>query len=182
MADHAYDEKIFSRAPRSNKMNVQFLNDHWERVQDLCRRYEEPGRFIPILAYEWTNFRYGHHNVYYLNYDQPIRMPSTLPELYSALKNVDALVIPHHTGYPVKATGKDWDYFDESLSPFAEIYSLHGSSEEPNGVQPLLTGGSWMGPGPREEAYRRGWPVDINSELWLPVIHMQTILVLTTLV
>src|SRR5687768_17804040 len=48
-----------------------------------------------------TLFRSGHHNVYYLNYDQPIRMNATLPELYAALRDagVEALVIPHHTGY-----------------------------------------------------------------------------------
>lgn len=147
MADHAYDDIIFSRASKLKSKNPQMLNDHWGKIQDLCRSYEKPGRFIPFLGYEWTHFRYGHHNVYYLEYDQPIRMPSTLTGLYSELRNINAIVIPHHTAYPVKMTGKDWDYFDEKLSPFAEIYSLHGSSEEPGGIKPLLTGGSWMGPG-----------------------------------
>ncbi|MCK4966678.1 DUF3604 domain-containing protein, partial [bacterium] len=165
MADHAYDEVIFARNPRKTARGEQFLNDHWERVQQLCRTYEKNGQFIPFLAYEWTNFSYGHHNVYYLNYDQPIRMPSTLPELYASLQNIDALVIPHHTGYPVGMTGKDWNYFDERLSPFAEIYSLHGSSEEPDGVVPLLTGGSWMGPGESggsiQEGLERGYKFGI---------------------
>ena len=76
MADHAYDEVIFARNPRKTARGEKFLNDHWERVQQLCRTYEKNGQFIPFLAYEWTNFTYGHHNIYYLNYDQPIRMPS----------------------------------------------------------------------------------------------------------
>ena len=69
----------------------RLLNDRWSHIQELCRAHEAPGRFVPFLGYEWTNFRYGHHNVYYLDYDQPIRMPPTLPELYASLKDVDAL-------------------------------------------------------------------------------------------
>jgi hypothetical protein len=83
-------------------------------------------------------------------------MPPTLPELYAALKNVDALAIPHHPGYPVGICGKNWDYHDERLSPFVEIYSLHGCSETPVGVQPLLTPGSWMGPGGAEGCVQAG--------------------------
>jgi len=57
------------------------------------------------------------------------------------------LVIPHHPGYPVGVCGKNWRFHDERLSPFAEMYSVHGSSETPEGIRPLLTTGSWMGPG-----------------------------------
>jgi hypothetical protein len=124
-----------------------------------------PGTFVPFLAYEWTNFQYGHHNVYYLDYDQPIRMPPTLPALYESLRGVEALVIPHHTGYPPGLCGKNWDCHDESLTPFVELYSLHGSSEEPGGIRPLLTGGSWMGPGSSggsaQEGLARGYKLGI---------------------
>jgi hypothetical protein len=147
MADRAYDQAVFSLDYRKIGQDRQLLNECWEHIQELCRNYEDPGEFIPFLVYEWTNFRYGHHNVYYLEYHQPIRMPPALPQLYESLNNVDALVIPHHGSYPVGVCGKDWDLHDERLSPFVEIYSLHGSSEDPTGIQPLLTSGSWMGPG-----------------------------------
>jgi hypothetical protein len=167
MTDHAYDETIFSRTSKLKSKNPQLLNDHWGKIQDLCRSYEKPGKFIPFLGYEWTNFRYGHHNIYYFDYDQPIRMPSTLPQLYSEFQNIRAFIIPHHTAYPVKVTGKDWDYFNEKLSPFAEVYSLHGSSEEPTGIRPLLTGGSWMGPGESggsiQEGLARGYKFGIMA-------------------
>jgi hypothetical protein len=152
LADHAFDDQVFYIPPdsgfyRRHGPDAVFLNQAWPLVQELCRSYEAPGQFIPILAYEWTNFQYGHHNVYYLGYDEPIRMPATLPELYNSLRGVDALVIPHHTGYPPGKCGKNWDIHDESMTPFVEVYSVHGSSEEPGGIRPLLTGGSWMGPG-----------------------------------
>ncbi len=167
MADHAYDREVFRLNYAKRAPGRRLLNDDWGRVQDLCRAREEPGTFIPFLAYEWTNFRYGHHNVYYLDYDQPIRMPPTLPELYESLRGVDALVIPHHGGYPVGICGKDWDCHDEGLSPFVEIYSLHGSSEEPAGIRPLLTRGSWMGPGASggsvQEGLARGYRLGIMA-------------------
>jgi hypothetical protein len=156
MADHAFDEDVFKLDYRTMGPERHLLNEKWDEIQELCRVHEEPGEFIPLLAYEWTNFQYGHHNVYYLAYDEPIRMPPTLPELYESLRDVEALVIPHHGGYPVGICGKDWDYHDEGMTPFAEIYSFHGSSEEPGGIRPLLTPGSWMGPGGSGGSVRDG--------------------------
>ncbi len=167
MADHAFDKEVFDLDYRKSGPNGQILNDHWQTIQSLCRDYEDPGRFIPFLAYEWTNYQYGHHNVYYLEYDQPLRMPPTLRQLYKAVNGVDVLVIPHHTGYAVGFCGKNWDYHDERLSPFVEIYSMHGSSEEPGGPKPLLTGGSWMGPGGAggsvQEGLARGYRLGIMA-------------------
>lgn len=151
MTDHAFDEQVFSldyrQFNRPDRPPRRLLNEAWADVQEMCRAYEKPGDFIPFLGYEWTNFRYGHHNVYYLDYDQPIRMPLTLPDLYAELKDVDAMVIPHHTGYPVGYCGKDWDFHDDRLTPFVELFSIHGSSETSEGLQLLLAPGSWMGPG-----------------------------------
>ncbi|NLW50522.1 MAG: DUF3604 domain-containing protein [Candidatus Brocadiaceae bacterium] len=167
MADHAYDPVVFSADYRKMRAGGQLLNDHWADVQELCRQNEQPGSFVPLLAYEWTNYQYGHHNVYYRDYDQPIRMPATLPELYDALRGVEAFVIPHHTGYAVGSCGKNWDYHDDALSPFVELYSLHGSSEEPDGIRPLLTRGSWMGPGAAggsvQEGLARGYRLGIMA-------------------
>src|SRR5207248_2879957 len=82
LTDHAYGEHVFSHDYRHDRADHLILHEVWPQVQDLCRAYEALGAFIPFLAYEWTNFGFGHHNVYYLDYDQPIRMPATLPELY----------------------------------------------------------------------------------------------------
>ena len=167
MADHAFDEKVFDLDYREKGKGRQILNDCWGQVQDLCRTRERPGSFVPFLAYEWTNFQYGHHNVYYLDYDQPLRMPPTLPELYESLAGVEALVIPHHTGYAVGVCGKNWDFHDEGKTPFVEVYSYHGTSEEPGDLRPLLTSGSWMGPGGSggsvQEGLARGYRLGIMA-------------------
>ncbi|MFQ5810797.1 MAG: DUF3604 domain-containing protein, partial [Armatimonadota bacterium] len=92
MADHAFDERVFSLDYRTFSPERALLNERWDEIQDVCRSHENPGAFIPFLAYEWTNFQYGHHNVYYLDYDEPIRMPATLPALYESLRGVEAFV------------------------------------------------------------------------------------------
>ncbi|MGD8240229.1 MAG: hypothetical protein PVH68_16865 [Armatimonadota bacterium] len=167
MADHAFDEQVFSLDYRTFSPDRSLLNEEWDEIQELCRTYEDPGIFIPFLAYEWTNFQYGHHNVYYLEYDEPIRMPPTLLALYGSLREVQAFVIPHHGAYPVGICGKDWSCHDERLTPFVEIYSLHGSSEAPGGIEPLLTAGSWMGPGGSggsvQEGLDRGYRLGIMA-------------------
>lgn len=167
MADHAYDPEVFDLDYGKTEKDGKRLNDHWPRVQGMCKEREVPGTFIPILGYEWTNFQYGHHNVYYLDYDQPLRLPPTLPDLYAELRGIDAVVIPHHSGYAVGMCGKDWDCHDEVLTPFVELYSFHGSSEEPGGLEPLLTWGSWMGPGDAggsvQEALARGYKLGIMA-------------------
>lgn len=167
MTDHAYDSVVFSLDYRKRGEGRKILNDEWPALQRLCRQCEEPGEFIPFLGYEWTHFSQGHHNVYYYDYDQPIRMPSTLQELYAALSGVEAFVIPHHVGYPVGACGKDWSIHDERLSPFVEIFSCHGACEKADTIEPLSAAGSWMGPGATggsvQEALSRGYRLGIMA-------------------
>ncbi len=40
-----------------------------------------------------------------------------------------ALAIPHHTGYHPGIRAPRWSHCDDRLSPFAEIFSIHGCSE-----------------------------------------------------
>jgi len=168
MTDHAYDKEVCSRySPKNNPEHIN-LNLRWNEIKELCRSYYAPGKFVPILGYEWTNFSQGHHNVYFKYPEKgEIVMKPTLPELYKALKGRESIVIPHHTGYGVGLCGKDWQYHDEKMNPFVEIYSLHGSSEEPNGIKPLLAPGSWMGPGASggsvQEGLARGYKLGIMA-------------------
>ncbi|MGH2371200.1 MAG: Tat pathway signal sequence, partial [Chloroflexota bacterium] len=49
-----------------------------------------------------------------------------------------ALVIPHHIGYGAGYRGINWQTFSPDLSPFVEIYSLHGCSESDEAPYPML--------------------------------------------
>ncbi len=106
-----------------------FLED-WVEVLAAVRRYNDPGRFVTFAGYEWHGKRrhFGDHNVYYFD-EGVLSAAETLPELYAHLRTAKGLAIPHHTGYLIGERGKDWDYYDNGLSPFVEIFSDHGSSE-----------------------------------------------------
>ena len=142
------------------------FGEWWKRLQELCRTHHEPGRFVTFLGYEWhgNRTRYGDHNVIYFDEDSPLDAAWTLEDLYAHLKERRAIAIPHHTAYCPKRRSKDWDIFDENLSPVMEIFSIHGSSEGCNTPFPLETNSS-MGPrttgGSFQEALARGYSIGV---------------------
>jgi len=148
----AYYPYEFEPVARGLKSETIGLSDRalkdWERVREMVRAYQEPGRFVTFLGYEWHGNRRsgGDHNVYYRD-DGSLALGDTLPELYEHCRATNAIAIPHHTAYRRGAgsRGKDWEMHDEGLSPVAEIYSVHGCSE---GVDaPLgMTANPSMGP------------------------------------
>ncbi|MCX7013060.1 MAG: DUF3604 domain-containing protein [Candidatus Sumerlaeota bacterium] len=103
----------------------------WEKINALVKKHHKPGRFVTFAGYEWNGdrTRWGDHNVFYFHDDQPLDLPLTIDELLANLRARKAIAIPHHTAYAPGQRSKDWDHHDESLSPFAEIFSGHGSSE-----------------------------------------------------
>jgi len=101
----------------------------WENLKRLVRRYNDPGRFVTLLGYEWSCPRYGDHNVYYREDDGELFVPDALPDLYDALEDQPVLVIPHHTGYAIGRRGKNWSFHHPRLQRLVEVISHHGSSE-----------------------------------------------------
>lgn len=133
----------------------------WDRIQSAAEDHHEPGEFVTFPAYEWNGnrTRWGDHNVIYYEEGEPLDDALELEDLYEALRERKALAIPHHTGYTVGQRGKDWDVLDTDLSPVAEIYSSHGSSEGVGTPVPM-DGNPSMGPrtsgGTYVEALDRG--------------------------
>jgi hypothetical protein len=123
------------------------FESEWNLVREAIKKANKPGKFVTFLGYEWhgDRRRYGDHNVYYLD-DGPLDYSKTIEELYANIRKNNGIAIPHHTGYQVGERGKDWNYFDEELSPVAEIYSSHGSSEGVSAPR-FLDSNINMGPG-----------------------------------
>ncbi|MBN1424703.1 CehA/McbA family metallohydrolase [Candidatus Fermentibacteria bacterium] len=105
----------------------------WDSVTAATARYHEPGRFVTILAYEWTSWTYGHRNVYFPHdsgevfpYDD--EATGTPQQLWRMLKPCNAMTIAHHSGGgPI---GTDWSVRpppDQEM--LVEVFSVHGSSE-----------------------------------------------------
>jgi hypothetical protein len=132
------------------------LAREWAEVQEACRTHNCPGEFVTFPGYEWQgDGSDGDHNVYHRAEGAPIIHVDRLAQLYERLRKLDveALAIPHHTAYRAGVRGRDWSVIDESLSPFSEIYSVHGCSEtdeeliglrQNNHMGPGVGGGTWQ--------------------------------------
>ncbi len=103
----------------------------WEMICALVREYHRPGEFVTFAGYEWTGdrTRWGDHNVFYPFDDPPLDLSLHIEELYANLREAGGIAIPHHTAYAFANRAKDWDHYDEQVSPFGEVFSVHGSSE-----------------------------------------------------
>ncbi|MEM7532195.1 MAG: DUF3604 domain-containing protein [Chloroflexota bacterium] len=128
------------------------LAEEWAEFQDVTRAWNRPDEFIAFAGYEWQgNSRWGDFNVTYREEGPPVYMVDTLPELYGYLRKLrksgnDAIAIPHHTAYSVGQRAPTWSTCDESLSPYAEVYSIHGCSETDEELIGLRSN-PHMGPG-----------------------------------
>ena len=111
-----------------------WLDDaEWELSRSAVRAYDEPGRFIPYLGWEWTRHaRFGgHHNVLFRDAEGRERVSAleypTLSALYQGLRArydpADVLVIPH------AHNPGDYRQSDPQLEPLVEMMSMHGTFE-----------------------------------------------------
>ena len=130
------------------------LRREWEEFQRIVRAQNTPGDFVVFPGYEWQgNAHWGDHNVMLPREGIPVCTVQTLPELYAHLREVGGLAIPHHTGYLPGMRAPRWEACDDSLSPFAELFSVHGCSETDE-ERPGLRRNPHMGPGVAGGTYR----------------------------
>jgi len=140
----------------------------WALVKRLCAEYHAPGELVCFPGYEWTGdrTRWGDCNVFFRGAEAPLDLSLHVDELFANLKRIGAIAIPHHTGYQRGNRGKDWDHHDEQVSPFAEVFSCHGSSEGCNTpltmssnaqMSPRVTGGTV------QDGLARGYRLGISA-------------------
>jgi len=120
---------------------MEFLDEHpelWAEIRAATERFHEPGRFVTLLGYEWTNWIHGHRHVLYGTDDGPVLSSidedyDTPSELWDALRGLDALTFAHHSAGGPVAT--DWKNYppDPELEPVTEVASVHGQSEALDG-------------------------------------------------
>lgn len=121
------------------------LRAGWEDVQRQMAAARRPGSFETFLSYEWHSRADGDHHVLYRGDHGPLLGGDRIWDLKAALHAAHqrgeappALAIPHHIGYGAGYRGINWDTFTPDLSPFVEIYSLHGCSESIHAPYPML--------------------------------------------
>jgi hypothetical protein len=130
------------------------LARNWPSLLEKLAAATEPGRFVAFPSYEWHSLEYGDHNVYARGPELELRDAPDLPALQEIARRSGAIVIPHHIGYAAGYRGLDWRHFREDVSPFAEIFSLHGCSESDDAPYPYLHD---MGPRDAGSTAEAGW-------------------------
>jgi hypothetical protein len=116
----------------------------WDEIRAQVARFDEPGTFVALLGFEWTNWVSGHRHVVYFGDDPATgsilssidREYETPALLWAALDQSAALTIAHHpAGGPVPI---DWTIApDPDREPVVEVASVHGSSEAPDAPIPI---------------------------------------------
>ncbi len=115
----------------------------WEEIRRQTELHNQPGRFVTLLGFEWTNWVHGHRHVLFFGDEGDILSSvdpryETPDQLWSALRGSNALTFAHHSAGGPVAT--NWDYApDPELEPVTEIVSVHGSSEAPDSPLPIYS-------------------------------------------
>lgn len=135
--DMPTDRRRYGHLIEYHESGFSRLAEDWTKIQQTLANYDRPGKFLPILGFEWHSMKYGDHNVYYPGFEGEIVNVDTVAGLKNAVAAKDALVIPHHIGYPTGYRGIDWDCFEPRLSPFVEMISFHGCSESDEAPYPI---------------------------------------------
>lgn len=108
---------------------------YWKATCRAAAKWNAPGQFVAFLGYECAKWRRngdGDRNVYYLHDRRPMYRSDdpcypTPPDLFRAIRDEQAIVIPHHTGHAGNFCDfKDHDPIRERL---VEIFQIRGSYE-----------------------------------------------------
>lgn len=111
---------------------IPMKGDAWGRIKRAANDTYKPGRFVTFLGFEWTNWTYGHRNVYYRDGDGPVfrsidPQSNTPQKLWKLLEPFEAMTVAHHVGGGPVAT--DWNVAPGAKEWLAEVSSIHGTSE-----------------------------------------------------
>ena len=153
--------------PTDRELYAEIIDYHHEGFATCARNWNElvrlhtegtlEGKFVAFPSYEWHSLKYGDHIVYSPRPELPLKDAPDLPAMREVARYLDGIVIPHHIGYANGYRGINWDAYEEDVSPFVEIFSLHGCSLSTDAAYPML---HYMGPrdfgSTAEEGWRRG--------------------------
>jgi len=107
-----------------------FSDNEWLWMQDVTNAWNDPGRFVTLVGYEWAG-RQVHRNVY----TSRDRL-ALFRGMYPPTSNIDAVWEHFHGDEQVVggphaplAHGLLWEHHDPSVERFIEVYSMWGASD-----------------------------------------------------
>lgn len=121
--------------------DFQITKEIWQEICGQANAQNDPGHFVAYVGWEWSGNTPvgGDHNVYYPGDDGPLYRSSHVliedksdvdgdcahvTDLYKALRDVDALLVPHVGG---RYANLQWH--DPKLEAVVEVYSEWGEFE-----------------------------------------------------
>jgi len=154
--DMPADRNVYAEIIDYHNMGFAKLARNWDLLLKLSADATAEGKFIAIPSYEWHSMKYGDHNVYAPGPDLPLEGAPDLPALRqkTAAAPGGGIAIPHHIGYAAGYRGINWEHYKPDVSPFVEIFSLHGCSVDDNAPYPMLHD---MGPRDFGSTAEQGW-------------------------
>jgi hypothetical protein len=109
------------------------LRAAWPGHYDVLRAADRPGVFTVFPGYEIHSCADGDYTILLADLaDGPLELaddPAGLKAALAARYGDRAFAFPHHIGYRTGARGINWESFDPELSPFVEMFSMHGCAE-----------------------------------------------------
>lgn len=119
--------------------DFEVTNETWEEIRKNTKKFNEEGKFLVYLGYEWsgTTPQGGDNNVYFLD-DNPVFYPSSnwsakgcdpslnanpVTELHKKLENRQDVLLIQHVG----GRYGNLDYFNPVYTPVIEVHSHHGT-------------------------------------------------------
>lgn len=109
------------------------LRAAWPGHYDVLRAADREGTFTVFPGYEIHSGAHGDYTIVLADLaDGPLELaddPAALKAALHARYGDRAFAFPHHIGYRTGARGINWDTFDPGLSPFVEMFSMHGCAE-----------------------------------------------------
>jgi hypothetical protein len=103
------------------------LKKNWRHILATLKIFEKKYNIKIFPSYEWHSLKYGDHNIYSNDFNLKLLSANNINDLKRKLTK-NNLVIPHHIGYGKNKRGINWDFYSSQLSPFVEIFSMHGCS------------------------------------------------------
>ncbi|MCZ6674567.1 MAG: DUF3604 domain-containing protein [Verrucomicrobia bacterium] len=156
--DMPTDRKVYAEIIDYHNEGFARCACNWDELVRVHREGTEDGSFVAFPSYEWHSLKYGDHIVYSPHADLPLTDAPDLPAIREVARAVNGIAIPHHIGYAKGYRGINWDEYREDVSPFVEMFSLHGCSLSTDAAYPMLHD---MGPrdfgSTAEEGWRRGF-------------------------
>jgi hypothetical protein len=133
-ARHIYRDDFCALTDHESFLGKRTSPGEWAYLQEVADRWNDPGEFATLIAYEWTGKMYpgpGHKVVYLPSTGSPIVSRDDVPEgrdLVDRIREHGAVTGPHHIGW----TGADYEGHAPDVQRVWEICSCHGCYEHPD--------------------------------------------------